>query len=144
MMRSIPWLRHTQIATRDHKARRNMKNMRCFLSFAGVLNIQSGWDTRISGIARAWVNAAAIAADGSVFLIGIGQEEKFDFDSVVVHLNSSGEFLWEWKVCGVCPAVWFRSRLLPPTHHNFDVSGFLWPRLLGSTVLCRRWRDRKG
>lgn len=63
-------------------------------------NVQAGWDTRISGVARAWVSGASMGADGSVFLIGIGEEEAFDFDSVVVHLNSSGGFLWDWKVRG--------------------------------------------
>lgn len=56
-----------------------------------------------------------MAADGSVFLIGIGEEEAFDFDSVVVHLNSSGSFMWNWKVSGMdCPhfRVWLALKSL--------------------------------
>lgn len=69
-----------------------------------MLNIQDGWDTRIEGVAHAQVTKAAIATDGSVFLAGVGEEEGSfygSYSSVVVHLNSSGSVLWEWKVGGV-------------------------------------------
>lgn len=39
-----------------------------------------------------------MAADGSVFLVGAGEEEPFDYNSVVLHLNSSGSLMWEWTV----------------------------------------------
>eukprot|EP00752_Nemacystus_decipiens_P006269 g5653.t1 len=61
---------------------------------------QGGWDTRVDGVAKAKITSAAMAPDGSVFLVGGGQEES-SFDSVVFRLDSSGSLVWEWKGDGV-------------------------------------------
>lgn len=48
------------------------------------------------------VKAAALAEDGSVFLVGTGMEGAFVYDSTVFHLTSTGDLVWEWKVRDIC------------------------------------------
>lgn len=64
-----------------------------------MLNVQDGWDTAsYPKFGFSGINEAVMAADGSVFLAGIGWEDSSPTSSIVVHLNSSGSVTWKWTV----------------------------------------------